>query len=131
MLREFVRYSFVGGLAFLLDAGILYGLTEFGGVHYLVSAGVSFAAGLVFVYLLNAFWVFQNRRFANRGVEFTIFVVLGVLSLGLNELMMWVLTDVALIYYMISKVITTGFIWFFNYFTRRWVLFTTPRDSGG
>lgn len=129
MLREFVRYSLVGGMAFLLDAGILYALTEFAGFHYLVSAGLAFAAGLVFVYLLNAFWVFRNRRFSNRSLEFTVFVILGITSLGLNELMMWLLTDLAGIYYMFSKIVSTGFIWFFNYFTRRWILFTSPTNS--
>jgi len=37
-LVQLFRYSFVGGFAFLLDFGSLFALTEFVGLHYLVSA---------------------------------------------------------------------------------------------
>ena len=40
-LIQFVRYFFVGGFAFIIDFGLLYILTEYAGLHYLLSAGWS------------------------------------------------------------------------------------------
>ena len=41
---QFFRYLFVGGAAFVVDYGSLFALTEFAGIHYLVSAAVAFLA---------------------------------------------------------------------------------------
>lgn len=46
LLIQFVRYFFVGGFAFIVDFGLLYILTEYAGLHYLLSATLSFIAGL-------------------------------------------------------------------------------------
>ena len=40
-LIQFVRYFFVGGFAFIIDFGLLYILTEYAGLHYLLSATLS------------------------------------------------------------------------------------------
>ena len=54
---QFFRYFFVGGFAFVVDYGLLVLLTEVFGLHYLVSATISFIAGLVVNYLLSTSWV--------------------------------------------------------------------------
>ncbi len=51
LLIQFVRYFFVGGFAFIVDFGLLYILTEYAGLHYLLSATLSFIAGLVVNYI--------------------------------------------------------------------------------
>ena len=46
---EIIRFCFVGGLSLIVDCAVLYGLTEFFGVHYLYSAAIfigSSVAGL-------------------------------------------------------------------------------------
>jgi putative flippase GtrA len=126
---EFVRYSVAGGMAFVVDAALLFVFKEHGGLHYLVAAAIAYAAGVVTTYLLNSTWVFRRRRFARRPVEFALFVAIALSSLGLNELLMWVLTDHASVHYMISKAIATGVLWFYNYGVRRWILFTLPSGS--
>lgn len=123
MHREFFRYSVAGGLAFLIDASVLYLLTEFGGLHYLISACGSFVLGLVTVYVLNVAWVFERRSVPNRGAEFSIFVGINLVSLGLNELLLWLLTEKAGLHYLASKSVATGFIWFGNFFMRKMILF--------
>ena len=60
LLIQFVRYFFVGGFAFIIDFGLLYILTEYAGLHYLLSATLSFIAGLVVNYIISCIWVFNN-----------------------------------------------------------------------
>lgn len=123
VLIQLFRYGFVGGAAFLVDYGVLVLLTEVFGMHYLLSATISFILGLVTNYLLSVVWVFNNRTLGNRWAEFTVFAIIGVIGLGLNALIMYVCTDKMGIHYMISKIISTVIVFFWNFFARKFVLF--------
>ena len=120
---QLFRYTFVGGLAFAVDFGTLYILTAYLNVHYLISAGIAFIGGLIINYILSVKWVFNNRIMKNRLLEFLLFTLIGLVGLALNELFMWVLTDLFMIYYMLSKMITTFFVYFWNFFARKFIIF--------
>ncbi|MCR4827254.1 MAG: GtrA family protein [Bacteroidales bacterium] len=122
-LIQLFRYGFVGGAAFLVDYGVLVLLTEVFEMHYLLSATISFILGLITNYLLSVVWVFNNRTLGNRWAEFTVFAIIGVIGLGLNALIMYVCTDKMGIHYMISKIISTVIVFFWNFFARKIVLF--------
>ena len=122
-LLQLFRYTFVGGFAFLVDFGTLFALTEYLHIHYLVSAGISFVLGLIVNYFMSVKWVFNNSGMKNKFVEFMFFALIGLVGLGLNELFLWVLTDLLLIYYLLSKIITTFIVYFWNFFARKIMLF--------
>ena len=65
-LKEFGKYLIAGGTAFVFDVGILYVLTEYFEVHYLVSAIFGFAVGSIVAYFLSVNWVFTNRVLKNK-----------------------------------------------------------------
>jgi len=120
---QLFRYGFVGGVAFVVDYGSLYLLTEYVGFHHLVSAALAFILGLCTNYLLSISWVFnQNRRVAALK-EFIVFLIIGIIGLGLNELIMFLATDVAGIHYLISKLISTALVFLWNFFVRKFTLF--------
>jgi len=120
---QFVRYTFVGGMAFLIDFSVLYVMTDFVGVHYLWSAASGFLLGLIFNYLLSVLWVFKKRSLKSVKIEFLIFLIIGLGGLALNEFFIWFFTDVFLFYYLFSKIISTVFVYLWNFFARRFVLF--------
>ncbi len=120
---QLFRYTFVGGLAFIVDFGTLYILTEYFNIHYLVSGGIAFIFGLIINYFLSVKWVFNNRAMENRLIEFLLFTLIGLVGLGLNELFLWILTDILLIYYLLSKIITTILVYLWNFFARKIILF--------
>ena len=120
---QLFRYSFVGGFAFLVDYGLLVLLTEVFGLHYLVSATISFLAGLVVNYLLSTSWIFRKSTFTNKWTEFTIFAIIGIVGLLLNNLLLYLFTDLAHIHYMVSKLITTALVMIWNFGARKIILF--------
>jgi len=122
-LIQLFRYCFVGGFAFLVDYGLLYALTEFCGCHYIVSATISFIAGLIVNYLLSTWWIFRKSKLKNKAAEFTIFALIGVVGLILNNVLLYVFTDLLGIYYMISKLITTALVMIWNFAGRKIILF--------
>lgn len=120
---QLIRYTFVGGLAFIIDFGTLFILTEYLNIHYLISAGIAFIFGLTINYLISTKWVFSKRAYKNRNLEFLLFAFIGLAGLGLNELFMWFFTDLLLIYYLVSKIITTLIVYLWNFFARKLILF--------
>ncbi len=121
---QFFRYCIVGGLAFLVDYCLLFLLSDKCGLHYLLSAGIAFIAGLVVNYLLSIFWVFSESRYRDKRIEFAFFAFIGVIGLGLTEGLMWLFTDLAGLHYLLSKLITAALVLLWNFFARKVVLFT-------
>jgi len=126
---QLFRYTFVGGVAFLADFGLLFVLTEYAGIPYLGSAAISFMVGLTVNYLLSVKWVFQSRTLANRTAEFLVFAVIGVVGLGLNELFIWVFTEFVGWHYLVSKIVTTAIVFLWNFLARKFILFTAVEPS--
>lgn len=122
-LFQLIRYTFVGGLAFLVDFGTLYALTEFFNLHYLLSAGIAFVLGLTINYLISIRWVFASRSVKDKKLEFALFALIGFVGLGLNELFIWIFTDLCAVYYLLSKILTTIMVYLWNFFARKLILF--------
>ncbi|MCD6109251.1 GtrA family protein [bacterium] len=93
LLGQLIRYTFAGGLAFIVDFGGLYILTEFAHIHYLISAAISFIFGLSVNYFISIKWVFDKRSISNKKIEFFIFGAIGIFGLGMNEFIIWLFTE--------------------------------------
>ncbi len=123
LLVQFVRYFFVGGFAFVVDFGLLYILTEYAGLHYLLSATLSFIAGLLVNYIISCLWVFNGSKFKNRLVEFLFFAAIGVVGLALNDALIWLFTDCIGTHYMFSKIVAAAMVYLWNFFARKYLVF--------
>ena len=120
---QLFRYTFVGGVAFIVDFCSLYVLTEIFGIHYLVSAALAFLLGLATNYFLSIVWVFHIHTLKNRWYEFGIFTLIGIVGLGLNEFFIWFFTERIHFYYLLSKIVSTVFVYLWNFFARKFMLF--------
>ena len=120
---EFSRYFLVSVVALAIDFALLIGLTELVGLHYLVSNLLASAAGVTAAYVGSLLWVFKRRRLHNRAAEYVIFVIVGVGGLGVNEAVLWLLTDFAGLHYALSKIGASGLSFIFNYVVRKVLLF--------
>jgi putative flippase GtrA len=124
MVLQLFRYTLVGGLAFLVDYGSLFLLKELAGMHYLWAAAIAFSLGVVTNYCISIRWVFDKRTMQSQQVEFLIFALLGVMGLGINELVMYALTSGAGLHYLGSKLVSTGVTYTWNFVSRKTLLFS-------
>lgn len=120
---QFMRYLLVGGLSFVVDFATLFALTHFLGLHYLVSATIGFLLGLATNYALCIAWIFDYRALQNRLHEFIVFSGIGLAGLLLNNLIMYLLTDLAGLHYLGSKLVAAAMVLIFNFGMRRQMLF--------
>jgi putative flippase GtrA len=123
IISQFLRYAIVVGVAYSVDIVLLVLLIEKAGLHYLISVAIGYIAGLIVKYALSILWVFKTRRLSNKYVEFSVFVMIGFVGLGFNELLIWVLSGLMHVHYLASKVVATGLTVFWNFGARRYVLF--------
>src|SRR3989338_3757285 len=124
---QFFRYFIVGGVAFIVDFTLLFLLTEFGHIHYLLSASVAFMAGIAVNYVLSVSWVFDHRSLNNKVHEFAIFAVVGILGLAFNAALMWLFTELVGFHYLGSKMVAAVLIFLFNFGARKVLLFSGRR----
>ena len=122
-LIQLFRYTFVGGVAFIFDFGTLFILTEYFNVYYLISAAIAFLLGLTINYFLSIIWVFEKRTIKSKYIEFVIFALIGIFGLILNEFFIWSFTEILNIHYLFSKIISTVFVYLWNFFIRKFLLF--------
>ena len=114
-----IKFGFVGFLCFFIDWGIMVFLTEVFGINPLISSTISFTVSVTVNYILSVTFVFETDKNANKGSQFVIFVLLSIVGLGVNELCMWLGTDLLVIHYMITKVGATAVVMVYNFITRK------------
>jgi len=119
LIDQLIKFGFVGTLCFLIDYGIMILLTEIIGVPYLISCAISFSISVIVNYYLSMKYIFASRDDISKRREFVVFVSLSVMGLILTELLMWVMSDLIGIHYMISKIVVTGIVMIFNFVTRK------------
>ena len=132
LLRQAARYALVAAAGFAADYGMLILLKEVFGLHYLLAAAIAFIIGVAVNYVAGALFVFRKSALP-RAVELTGFLFVSLAALGLTELMMYVLTDLFKLHYMVSRVLSGAATYLFNFFMRRCVLYrgtdTKSRNS--
>jgi putative flippase GtrA len=124
LFHEGWKYFLVSVAALAIDYGLLMGLTAAAHVHYLVSAAAGFCAGLAVNYGLSVTLVFSDRRVADRRLEFLGFLLIGLVGLGLNELLMRFFVETGGLNYALAKVPATGLGFVFNFGVRKALLFS-------
>ncbi|MBQ2954070.1 MAG: GtrA family protein [Clostridia bacterium] len=133
-LKEILRFILTGGVCTVIEYAALYVLKAWLGWDVLIATPISFLISVFFNYLLCVKWVFSGAKEGSRAAQLG-FVVTSGMGFFLNWGIMWVLTalfgeDAALVtifgftlqVWMVNKVIATGLVMVWNYFTKRWLL---------
>lgn len=119
LIEQICRFGIVGVVCFFIDYGVLYMLTEFAKIPYLVSSAISFSVSVIVNYILSMKYVFNSKKNINKAGEFSVFVILSIFGLGLNEIIMWLCVEKISIYYMAAKIISTILVMIYNFITRK------------
>jgi dolichol-phosphate mannosyltransferase len=122
MLR-FIKFCLVGLSGVLVNMGLLWLLTEFAGLFYILSAAISIETSILTNFALNDYFTFRDRRsptlksFLSRLGKFNLVSLAG---LALNMGVLWLFTEVFGIYYLMSNLcgIVVATLW--NYLVNTW-----------
>lgn len=117
LFNDICKYGFVSVFALAVDVGLLYLLVESMGMGHIGAATISFTAGLVVNYSLARIYVFKKSKLPLRQ-EFLLYALIGVIGLGLNDLIIYLLVWLQ-VWYMYAKAVSVAIVFFFNFFGRR------------
>ena len=122
LIEQFLKFGTVGVISTAIDFLVLALLTELAKLDPVLSAAVSFTVSVVFNYLASMRFVFRRREDLGRMTEATIFIVLSIAGLGINELLMWVGSVELGLNYMLVKIFATAIVMVWNFCSRkRWL----------
>lgn len=119
IVKQFAKFGIVGGIAFVIDYAMMIALTEALNVPYIASTTISFIVSTIFNYIASMRYVFAHRDDISKRREFTMFVVLSVIGLLMNDALMALGTTVIGIDYRITKIGATGIVTIYNFISRR------------
>ena len=100
------KYYLVGASGVLVNLGILYALTEFAGLWYLLSSSIAIYLSITTNFVLNKVWTFRGADMKERAVltygKFVSVSLVGLLiQLGFNYLFVEELK----VYYLVAALI--------------------------
>ncbi len=137
LIKQILKFGVVGGLSFVIDFVIYTAIIAIFGnakITVAVAAFFGFTISLIFNYFMSMRFVFVHDENMDRRNEFTIFAVLSLIGLGLNELLilgvlvtfdnvaflqtgfsglLWKYKEI------LGKVFATGVVMVYNFITRK------------
>ncbi len=108
---RFAGFAFVGATGILVNSLALYLGTERLHIYYLLSAALATVASTVWNFALTELWVYRaNAGTAGRARRFALFFVVNVIALSLRTPMIYALTSLAHVHYVISNLISLALL---------------------
>ncbi len=114
-----MKFALVGFASLAVEYLFLGYFLQALNMNYLMATTIAFIISIVVNYVLSMRYVFSHKQDMSRRREFTIFAVLSAIGLGLNDLYMFVGVSILNIGTMAMKLISTFFVTWYNYFSRR------------
>ena len=60
-VSQTIKYFLVGGIGVGVNLGLLYALTDFLGMWYILSQGIAIAVSITNNFFLHRYWTFKNE----------------------------------------------------------------------
>lgn len=121
---KYTKYVISGGTAAFFNIALLYVLTEYGHIYYLLSAAIAFIFGFTISFVLQKFWTFQNMQRIGVHRQLLLYFVVSLCSLGFHTLLVYILVEFAHVWYVVAALFSGLCIAFINFFMYRHFIFT-------
>lgn len=123
--RELILYVFFGGLTTGVDFGVYWLCTRLGDIGKTAAQTIAVAAAIVFAYVVNKRWVFEDRRrgFAEVAKQFISFASMRVLSGAFQVACVWLLVEQMGLYDMAVKLAVSVVVVLSNYVFSKLLIF--------
>jgi putative flippase GtrA len=119
----FYSYFIVGGVAAVVDIGGFMVLTGPFSVPWFWAAVASFSVSVVVNYLLSIRFVFESGVRFRRHHEAALVLLVSTIGLLLNELVLWLMIEMAGTKRLPAKLVATAVVFLWNYGARHKFIF--------
>jgi putative flippase GtrA len=114
ILVKFLKFCLIGLSGMLIDFGTTWLLKEKVRINKYIANSTGFILAATSNYIWNRLWTFQSE---DPGIvkEYFSFILISVAGLGINNFVIYILSDKMKINFYISKVIATGVVTLWNF----------------
>lgn len=131
-MKRLLRYFIVGGVAAIVDFLLFALLVQMTGWPWFWGGLVSFSLATAVNYVLSIRFVFSSgARFVRRQHEILLVFLVSLAGLGVNQAVLWFCIEKLSVNALIAKIIGTGIVFFWNYFSRRNFIFRKAASTYG
>ncbi|MFQ6025366.1 MAG: GtrA family protein [Nitrosopumilaceae archaeon] len=122
LVKHAVKYYLVGGMGVLVNLGILFALTEFAGLWYLLSSVIAILVSITCNFTLNKIWTFRDSPLTQRTLfMYGKFVGVSLFGMGIQLGFIYLFVEAMSIYYLLAALISIFIAGSFNFMiNRRW-----------
>ena len=120
---KIVKYFGVGGIAAIVDITIFFIFAKLVGIHYLLVGTVGFLIATYVNYILSIKHVFESGNRYDRKREIQLVYFVSGVGLFLHQIILYISIDIFYFELMLSKILATGLVFFWNYFSRKYFIF--------
>lgn len=120
--ERLIRYACVGASGSALNIALLFSLTTYAGLYYMVSSFFAIEISTISNFILNDLWTFKGERTHHMSSPWLRLVSYHIVSAGgmvLNMSVLFVLTEIFGIFYLISNIVGIMVAFFWNFLVNR------------
>jgi len=116
---RFLKFCIVGSSGVIVNMGLLWILTEKVGLYYLISSGIGIETSIITNFIFNDMWTWKEvggnrfRERLGRAVKFNIICATGLV---VNIAILWSMSEIIGVYYLISNLFGIGGAVLWNFF---------------
>jgi len=119
-VAQTIKYFLVGGIGVGVNLGLLYGLTDFLGIWYILSQGIAIAISITNNFFLHRYWTFKNEIVEPKTLERYIkFFIVSIIGMGIQLGLTFILVENYAMYYLSAAVLSIIVASAFNYLVNR------------
>ena len=123
MFLQFIKFCVVGGTGVVVDFGITFLFKEKLKLNKYIANSLGFMAAASTNYLLNRWWTFRSHD-PEVAQQYVQFVGISAIGLILNNSIIYLLNDKALLNFYLAKLIAIGVVTLWNFFMNYYFTFT-------
>ena len=121
LVLQYAKFAVVGVTSLMVDYVFMVFLTENSafGLDYFQASAFSYTLSVFVNYILSMRYVFSGRGDMGKVKEASIFFMLSLVGLFLNQMIMWITVELFDIYYVAAKLLSTLLVTNYNFISRK------------
>ncbi len=118
--RHAFKYYLVGASGVIVNLGILFTLTEFAGLWYLLSSSIAIYTSITTNFILNKIWTFKDTEMRQRTLlMYAKFIGVSLVGMGIQLGFNYLFVDKLHLYYLLAALISIGIASSVNFVVNR------------
>lgn len=118
---QIARFIVSGLTALVINLSVLYILTEYVHMWYLLSSMFSFVVAFAANFIMQKYWTFRNRNTAGVRWQLPLHLSVAIANLCLNVILLFLFVEYAHLWYLFAQVLATAIIAAESFVALRWI----------